>query len=144
MLAMHKKSTSSTTNAAQSSKMHLKNTLMTTSLYRPMPTAKIQQNEPFKLGKNTLEQVLPLVMPTSQYLNETAWASKKISPLISYDRLTNTPLSAYACLYGNFNFNCTQIAPPGTKVLAHETPQQRASYVSHGQHGFYIGPSMHH
>ena len=29
-------------------------------------------------------------------------------------------LSAYALLYGNFNFNITHMAPPGTKTLVHE------------------------
>ena len=53
-------------------------------------------------------------------------------------------LSAYACLYGNFDFNRSPIAPPGTKVVIHETPNQRSTYAPHGLDEFYIGPSMHH
>ena len=32
-------------------------------------------------------------------------------------------LSAYAATFGNFNFNQTPLAPPGTRVLLHETTE---------------------
>lgn len=39
----------------------------------------------------------------------------------------NNKLSAYAFLFGNFNFNATPLAPPGTKVVIHKKPSQCAS-----------------
>ena len=57
------------------------------------------------------------------------------SPLAEWDRLlpqveltlnllrssrVNPSLSAYAYLFGNFNFNKTPLASPGTKVLIHK------------------------
>jgi hypothetical protein len=56
----------------------------------------------------------------------------------------NPKLSAYAYLHGNFDFNKTPLAPPGTKVLVHLKPDQRPSWAYHGEEGWYVGPSMHH
>jgi hypothetical protein len=56
----------------------------------------------------------------------------------------NPKLSAYAYLHGNFDFNQTPLAPPGTKVLVHLKPDQRPSWAYHGEEGWYVGPSMHH
>jgi hypothetical protein len=36
----------------------------------------------------------------------------------------NPRVSAYAQLNGNFDFNRTTLAPPGTRVIAHEKPDQ--------------------
>jgi hypothetical protein len=56
----------------------------------------------------------------------------------------NPKLSAYAYLNGNFDFNKTPLTPPGTKVLVHLKPDQRASWAYHSEEGWYVGPSMEH
>jgi hypothetical protein len=56
----------------------------------------------------------------------------------------NPRLSAHACLFGNFVFNKTPLAPLGTKVVVHLKPDQRASWAYHGEEGWYVGPSMEH
>ena len=53
-------------------------------------------------------------------------------------------LSAYASLYGNFDFNRTPLAPVGTKIVAHTNAADRTSFGVHGRTGWYIGPSMEH
>ena len=53
-------------------------------------------------------------------------------------------LSAYEATFGNFNFNQTPLAPPGTRFLVHKTTKQRASFAPHGVDGWYIGPSLDH
>jgi hypothetical protein len=53
-------------------------------------------------------------------------------------------LSAYACLNGNFDFNRTPLAPPGTRVVVHVTPDQRSNMAPHGVEGWYVGPSTEH
>ena len=40
----------------------------------------------------------------------------------------NPKLSSYAYLFGNFDFNATPLAPPGTKVLVHIKVGQRGSW----------------
>ena len=56
----------------------------------------------------------------------------------------NPKLSAYAYIHGNFNFNATPMAPPGTKVIVHTNPAKRASWDLNGVNGWYIGPSINH
>lgn len=53
-------------------------------------------------------------------------------------------LSAWTCLFGEYNFDKNPIAPAGTKVLVHESPDKRASWAPHGVIGFYIGTAMGH
>ena len=56
----------------------------------------------------------------------------------------NPNLSSYAYLYGNYNYNATPMAPPGTKVVVHDKPTTRKSWAPHGTDAWYIGPSPHH
>jgi hypothetical protein len=44
----------------------------------------------------------------------------------------NPCMSAYAQLNGHFDFNRMPLAPPGTCVIAHEKPDQWASWDPHG------------
>jgi hypothetical protein len=43
----------------------------------------------------------------------------------------NPKLSAHAKLNGPFNYNATPIAPPGTRVIIHEKPDQRGLWLPH-------------
>jgi hypothetical protein len=42
------------------------------------------------------------------------------------------------------DYNKTDFALPGCKLIAREKPYQRQTWAPHGQHGYYLGPSMHH
>jgi hypothetical protein len=53
-------------------------------------------------------------------------------------------MSAYAQLNGHFDFNRTPLAPPGTRIIAHEKPDQQASRDPHGVDGYYLGPAFDH
>jgi hypothetical protein len=53
-------------------------------------------------------------------------------------------LSAYACINGVFDFNRSPLAPPGTRVVVHVTPDQRHNMAPHGVDGWYVGPSTEH
>ena len=57
---------------------------------------------------------------------------------------THPHLSAYASLFGNFDFNKTPLAPPGTKIVYHNKPTQRPSWGFRGEEGWYIGPALDH
>ena len=56
----------------------------------------------------------------------------------------NPHLSAEAHLNGNFDYNTTPLAPPGTKVLAFEPPDKRDIWAMYGTLGWYIGTALHH
>ena len=56
----------------------------------------------------------------------------------------NPKLSAEATLKGAFDNNKTPLAPHGTKILVHETPNQRRTWASHGVDGWYLGAAPEH
>jgi hypothetical protein len=53
-------------------------------------------------------------------------------------------LSAAAHYHGMVDYKKTAFAPPGCKLIAHEKPSQRRTWAPHGQHGYSLGPTMHH
>jgi hypothetical protein len=53
-------------------------------------------------------------------------------------------LSAAAHFHGLVDYNKTAFAPPGCKIIAHEKTGKRRTWAPHGQHGYYLGPEMHH
>ena len=53
-------------------------------------------------------------------------------------------LSAHASMFGQFDYNRTPLAPPGTKIVAHVSAATRTSFGQHGKVGWYIGPSLEH
>jgi hypothetical protein len=56
----------------------------------------------------------------------------------------NPKLSAATHIFGQYDFNRAHMAPPGTRIIAHETPDRRRTWAPHGQDGWYIGPSLEH
>lgn len=56
----------------------------------------------------------------------------------------NPRLSAYNQIWGNFNYDEHPLAPPGCKVVIHDSPEKRASFAYHGMVGFYMMPAMDH
>jgi hypothetical protein len=53
-------------------------------------------------------------------------------------------LSAAAHYHGMIDYNKTTFALPGCKIIAHQKPSQRQTWAPHGQHGYSLGPAMHH
>jgi hypothetical protein len=53
-------------------------------------------------------------------------------------------LSAAAHFHGLVDYNKTAFAPPGCNIIAHDKPGKRRTWAPHGQHGYSLGPAMHH
>jgi hypothetical protein len=53
-------------------------------------------------------------------------------------------LSAAAHFHGMVDYNKTAFAPPGCKIIAHKKTAKRRTWAPHGQHGYSLGPAMHH
>jgi hypothetical protein len=53
-------------------------------------------------------------------------------------------LSAAAHYHGLIDYNKTAFAPPGCKIIANEKPTNPLTWAPHGQHGYSLGPAMHH
>jgi hypothetical protein len=56
----------------------------------------------------------------------------------------NPKLSAATHIFGQYDFNRAPMAPPGTRIIAHETPNRRRTWAPHGQDGWYIRPALEH
>ena len=62
--------------------------------------------------------------------------------ILLHPSCTNPTLLAYNMLWATFDFNCTPMAPPWTKVVVHKKSGKRSSWELHGTKGWYIGPHM--
>jgi hypothetical protein len=56
----------------------------------------------------------------------------------------NPKLSAATHIYGQYDYNRSPMAPPGKRIISHETPNRRRTWAPHGQGGWYIGPALEH
>jgi hypothetical protein len=56
----------------------------------------------------------------------------------------NPKLSASTHIVGQYDYNRSPMAPPGTRIIAHETPSRRRTWEPHGQDGWYIGLALEH
>jgi hypothetical protein len=46
--------------------------------------------------------------------------------------------------HGTVDYNKTAFVPLGCKIIVHEKTSQRRTWAPHGQHGYSLGPAMHH
>jgi hypothetical protein len=53
-------------------------------------------------------------------------------------------LSAAAHFHVMVDYKKTYLSPPGCNIIAHEKPAKQSTWASHGQHGYSLGPAMHH
>eukprot|EP00957_Ditylum_brightwellii_P187013 14243084-Ditylum_brightwellii.AAC.1 len=54
----------------------------------------------------------------------------------------NPNLSAYAYIFGQYNFNAHPLTPPGTQAIVHKKTGTQGSFDYHGVDCWTIGPSM--
>ena len=85
---------------------------------------------------------LPPDFPLSEW--DRLLEQGQLTLLLLRSSRSNPKLSSYAYLFGNFDFNRTPLAPPGTKTVVHNRPSSRPSWGFHGEDGFYIGPALDH
>jgi hypothetical protein len=56
----------------------------------------------------------------------------------------NPKLSSATHIFGQYDFNRAPMAPPGTRIITHETPGRRRTWAPYGQDGWYVGPALEH
>jgi hypothetical protein len=54
----------------------------------------------------------------------------------------NPKIFAATHLDQQYEYNRVPMAPPGTIIIAHEMPNHRHTWASHGKDGWYIGPAL--
>ena len=94
--------------------------------------------EHFIAGLATVDKMFPL-----QLWDELLEQAQDTLNMLRTARV-NPRLSAYAILEGQFNFNKTPLAPPGTKALIYNEPNRRTTFGPHATDGWYTGPAKLH
>jgi hypothetical protein len=94
--------------------------------------------EHFVAGISSIDPTFPLhlwdrLLPQAEITLNLLWTSR-----------LHPQLSAAAHFHGLVDYNKTDFAPPGCKVIAHEKPGKTRTWAPHGQHGYSLGPAMHH
>ena len=56
----------------------------------------------------------------------------------------NPRLSAWAAMEGEYHYDATPIAPPGSEMLLHEKPNRRRSWGFNAKKAWYLGPCFNH
>jgi hypothetical protein len=101
---------------------------------RAIPTFK----EHFVAGRSSVDPTFPL------HLWDRLLPQAEITLNILRTSRLQPQLSAAAHFHGLVDYNKTDFAPPGCKIIAHEKPGKRRTWAPHGQHGYSLGSAMHH
>jgi hypothetical protein len=117
---------------------------------------KFQLVPPYGHRRNSAERA---IRSFKDHLIAVLCSTDKAFPMHLWDRLLpqavitlnmlrtsriNPKLSAAIHIFGQYDFNRAPMAPPGTRIIAHETPNRRRTWAPHGQAGWFIGPALEH
>jgi hypothetical protein len=94
--------------------------------------------ENFVAGLSSVDPTFPL------HLWDILLPQAKITLNLLRTSRLHLQLSATAHFHGLVDYNKTAFSLPGCKIIAHEKPGKRLTWAPHGQHGYYLGPAMHH
>jgi hypothetical protein len=105
----------------------------------------MQPNEPCRRSKIILSRASAPPTKTFHFTCEITFYPKPSRPSISFGPPASTLDSQREeHLNRTFDFNCTPLAPLGTKVIIHEKPSKRRSWAPHGLNGWYVGHAPEH
>jgi hypothetical protein len=100
-------------------------------------------NAPSGISRNTLWPGSPQLTPRSQCTCGKDSCHKRKSRYISCGPL-DCIHSSLPLLTTMVSWTTTDFSPPGCKIIAHEKPGKRRTWAPHWQHGYSLGPAMHH
>jgi hypothetical protein len=94
--------------------------------------------EHFVAGISSVDPTFPL------HLWDRLFPQAEITLNLLQTSRLHPQLSAAAHFHSLVDYNTTAFAPPGCNIIAHEKPGKRRTWAPHGQHGYSLGPAMHH
>jgi hypothetical protein len=94
--------------------------------------------EHFVAGLSSVEPSLPM------HLWDRLLPQAEITLNLLRTSRLHSQLSAAAHYHGLVDCNKLAVAPPGCNIIAHEKPGKRRTWAPRGQHGYSLGPAMHH
>jgi hypothetical protein len=95
-------------------------------------------NEHFVAVLSSVDHSFPL------HLCDRLFPQAEITLNLLWTSRLHPQLSAPAHYHGLVDYNKTAFAPPGCKIITQEKPGKRRTWDPHGQHGYSLGPAMHH
>jgi hypothetical protein len=107
-----------------------------------------RQNLAERASRSFKDHLIAGLCSTDKYFPMHLWDRLLPQAVITLNMLRtsriNHKLSAATHIYGQYDFNRAPMAPPGTRIIAHETPYRRRTWEPHVQNGWYIGPALEH
>jgi hypothetical protein len=94
--------------------------------------------EHFVAGLSLVDPTFPL------HLWDILFPQAEIKLNLLRTSILHPQLSSAAHCHGLVDYNNTALSPPGCKIIAHEKPGKQHTWALHRQHGFSLGPAMHH
>jgi hypothetical protein len=94
--------------------------------------------EHFVAGLSSVDPSFP------KHLCDRLLSQSEITLNLLRTSLLHPQLSATTHCHGLVDYNKTDVAPPGCKIIAPEKPGKRRAWAPHGQNGESLGPAMHH
>jgi hypothetical protein len=108
--------------------------------YQLAPSHVHQRNNSERAIQNFKNHFIAGICSVDPHFTLNLWDKLLPQAKITFNLLRksriNPHMSAYAQLNGPFDFNRTPLAPPGTRVIAHEKPYQWASCDPDGVDGY--------
>ena len=117
-------------------------------MYQLVPPHQHCQNSAETAIKTVRSRLLSGIATCHQHFPITEWDMLLPQAEMTLNLLRNSrvnpKISAWTYLNGPHDFNRHPIAPPGSKILVHTKPSNRASWAFHGVQGWYVGLSLNH
>ena len=116
--------------------------------YQLVPSSKHREKNAERAIKTFNNHLIAGLCSVDKYFNLQLWDRLLQQATIGLNLLSksrNFPhISDYTHIFGEFYFNRTHLAPPGTIVFMHNRPNYRESWAPHGEDDWYTGPAMEH
>jgi hypothetical protein len=117
-------------------------------VFQLVPSYSHRRNSDERAIRSFKDHLIPGLCSTDKSFPMHLWDRILPQAVITLNMLRtsiiNPKLSAATHNFGQYDFNRAPLAPPGTRIIAHETPDRRRTWAPHGQDGCYIGPALEH
>ena len=118
--------------------------------YQFVPPQNHRANQAERAIDTVKSHIISTINATDRSFDLKLWPAllPQIEITLNWMRVstTNPRLSAYASLFGPYNYNKHPMVPLGTKVMVYTSKSERVttSWGDKSKEGFYVGPSLNH
>jgi hypothetical protein len=114
--------------------------------FQLVPPYSHRRNSAERAIRSFKDHLIAWLCSTDKYFPMHLWDRLLPQAVMTLNMLRTSGISpkfsAATHIFGQYYFNRAPMAPPGTRIIAHETPSRRRTWAPHGQYGWYIGPAL--